>query len=202
MTQQTGWLAQKWWPIAVITAIAALAYLRLGHATSLNKIDWMGIQELDWAIAQLESKVRYVCVGEMAFDLGEGDAPLLLGTDRIVIVDEEIKKRCLLSGVPFIEDASMLVSATMPQNGTGATLIGLDADPQTAFNTTRENLKRIGWVESGGSASLHQQHPDFKGAWYVRQSAWMLLVSFNSPHHKESMVLMVGQQHPNKGMTK
>ncbi|MCP4601998.1 MAG: hypothetical protein GY847_16025 [Proteobacteria bacterium] len=193
MVWQITLIRKYWWPLTIGLALAAVAYLRVAGADSEERMSWMRLQAREQKAAGGSSQVRYLCAGGFAFDLGEGDDRIIPGEDRIFIVDAEAKKRCLLPWMPTINHAKMLLSATAPSSGYGATLIEIDSTQIDAVEKVLGDLEKAGWRESGASRAAKEKNPSMRGTVYERNGAWLLIVGVDQPAQSRNRVFLAGR---------
>ncbi|MCP4677202.1 MAG: hypothetical protein GY854_17140 [Deltaproteobacteria bacterium] len=193
MVQTKKWFGKMWWPVAICLAITAMAYQRVAEAGSDPGLSWEQTQVRDISLAASKSVVRYLCVGDLAFDLGDGDSPLVLGEDRIFFLDAEVRERCRFPGMPMIEDAKTLLSATAPSSGYAAALIDVGSPALEAVGVVRAGLARTGWREAGASRVSRQRNPGSAAGMYEREGAWLMTVGLQLPGRTGSLVLLAGR---------
>lgn len=176
----------------MVAGMLSVAYLRFANAHTGFELNWIRMQEREQALAGKTSKIRYLCVNEMAFALNQGDKKFVPGEDKIVIIDEDIKKRCRLPWMPFFDDVSMVMSAVSPTNGYGALLVTMGGDP----NLIGIRLNQSGWRESEASTRLHHRHATYDGYLYEQKDAWMLVVLKKGKNPNKTTALFAGQWDP------
>jgi len=193
MIQTRKWFGKVWWPAAICLSIAALFYLRVAEAGSDPNLSWEQTQEREISFAKAKSAVRYLCVGDLAFDLGDGSSPLVLGEDRLFILDAEVRKRCRIPWMPMVEGAETLLSATAPASGYAAALIEVGSPALEAVEVVRGGLTRAGWREAGACGVSRRRNPGRAAGMYERDGAWLMTVGLQLPEGTGSLVLIAGR---------
>jgi hypothetical protein len=187
------WIYSKWWPVSIGFSIAAVAYLRLAAAGDYARAHWTRIQSEDSRVAAMDPQMRYLCVGDMAFDLGQDGEPIDLFENKIVIADAEAKKRCLPPWTETVEHDEILMSAACPGSGFGATLVEINATVVRAVEYVGKNLKRTGWRETAASIAARNRKPSIPAAMYERGHAWLLTTVAFEPKPGSSAILFAGR---------
>ncbi len=193
MVQTKKWIGKVWWPVAICLSMAALFYLRVAEAGSDSGLNWEQTQEREISIAAAKSSVRYLCVGDLAFDLGDGSSPLVLGEDRLFILDTELRKRCRIPWMPMVEGAETLLSATAPSSGYAAALIEVGSPALEAVDVVRGDLAQSGWREAGASGISRRTRAGKTAGLYERNGAWLMTVGLQLPERTGSLVLLAGR---------
>jgi hypothetical protein len=192
-----GRVVGKWWWSALFFAgIASTAALRLSSAGYPEPPSWTSTQSRETILARRANGIRYLCVDDAAFDLGQGAPPGWPGEDRLWIEPADLKNRCRPPGLPYIENTRTRLSATCPDNGYGAMLLQVNENRTHAVTGLKRTLVSAGWRETAGSRLFNQRHPAADVGWYTKGRAWLLILPFLPPGTSAPGLLLVGQWDP------
>ena len=147
--------------LAIAGGVLSATYLRLAAAQPAAESTWMPDQKKQQEQAASGSAIRYLCANHMAFELDPSGTALVRGENKIVVADEEAKRRCRLPWMPVLRDITTFMSAVSPANGYGASFVTTGESQDQIM----QNLRRAGWRESSATETADLRgHGEDRGA--------------------------------------
>jgi hypothetical protein len=171
------------WIIGMGLGVASVVLLRVDRSHSLEAPP-----------ESLEHELRYVCVGDVAVELGAGKARRFDHELKLELPFDNTKHRCRPPRLPKL--GASPVSVTAPARGYGAVLEKMWQPPKEALEISQKALEGLGWRETDGSKLLKKYHEGRPAAAYERDGAWLLTVALSGPNGTGSMLLLAGDFGP------
>ena len=178
--------------MAITGSILSVAYLNLAATPPTAEETWTQVQKQQQTRVAGTSEIRYLCVNQMAFALDRTGSKLSWNEDKIVVADEEAKRRCRLPGMPTFRGPITSMSAVSPADGYGAAFITTNDDPARVI----QSLKRAGWRESEASRRLRRPVAGYRGHYFMQSGAWMLVLLKTAEESNRTTAILAGQWDP------
>ena len=181
------------WTAAMTLSILSIVYLRLAHHPQKPASDWIRLQKEQVTAALEQSRIRFLCVHDMAFDLEPQIKafPTLPEEDHIIFASAAAKRGCRLPEIPTFASATAVLVAVSPKNGYGASLY--TADDLSQFE---KGLERTGWRKTGGTTRQVGENARQLAKLYYRPGAWLFVVPLDLHQIDKQGVLLAGRWDP------